>query len=203
MDIIYHGLIGLTVSKVVTGHFVPEAAIAGMLPDAGAVPYGYFAITQAFKKHPNRLLSNLAKISSKGHFFTYLDKITYRATHSLVIWVAVSYLFYHLFNQYWFVLSLSYLLHIFIDMLTHHNQLSLRLFYPFADTQIEGIDWYSHIPVFISFWAIPLKLPFKIIGSIAFISSTNGELSGKGFSAKMGLPKTWAKPISKKVFAPI
>ena len=155
MDIIFHYVVGLLISKYFLGEYSFLVIITSMLPDLiGTTYFQIQKVKQCSKKSFKFFFKDFRKYTKKGNFFTNLDKALYRFTHSLVTWILFTLLCLLVFPEIFLILSIAYLSHIIIDILTHNREFSTRLLYPFSDFHIQGFSWATNWKVFIGFWTI-------------------------------------------------
>lgn len=155
MDVLYHGLTGLVISKAISGEYILSAAALAVLPDIlGALPYQYQKIKHSSKKSLAQFIKDFIKFTGRDTFFGQLDKLTYRVSHSLIFYGLITLILFILFKDHWWILSLSYLSHIGIDIFTHEGEFSQRLLFPVSDWHITGKSWVRHGSTYFIFWGV-------------------------------------------------
>lgn len=153
MNVAFHGLTGLVISKQFTGKYLFEALLFGIMPDIGAFPYQYNKIKNCSKKSFKVFIQDFLKLTHRAKFFGNWDRIIYRLTHSILVLFPVSLLALIVLKEFWLILSLSYLSHLIIDVFTHEKDFSQRPFYPLLDWKFKGKDWHKR-HIFLSFWLV-------------------------------------------------
>lgn len=86
----------------------------------------------------------------------------FKLRHSLVFWVFFSFLLAIFFYNYLF-LSLVYLFHITIDILTHSKERGPEIFYPFSEFRFSGLEFEDYpLIVILSYvlWILLIFLSF-------------------------------------------
>jgi membrane-bound metal-dependent hydrolase YbcI (DUF457 family) len=152
MDILYHAIIGLVISKAATHAYRFDSMIFAMLPDlVGATPLQIVKLVRADATNPRNFLKDFIADSKRNDFFGRLDKICYRTTHSLLALVIVGIVTF-LFTHNGALLTFSYFSHLLIDIFTHEGPFALRPLYPFSDWHVEGFRWTTNKKVFVGFW---------------------------------------------------
>lgn len=163
MDVLYHGLTGLIISKAISGEYMTSAAVFAVLPDLlGALPYQYQKIKHSSKKSLAQFIKDFIKFTGRDTFFGRLDKLTYRVSHSLIFYGLLTLILWSISKNHWWILSLSYLSHIGIDIFTHQGEFSQRLLFPISDWHITGKSWTRHGGTYVFFWIV-LGLLFLIV----------------------------------------
>ncbi|MFA6098750.1 MAG: metal-dependent hydrolase [Patescibacteria group bacterium] len=153
MDTLSHAAWGATMIRKPS--LVLWAALAGALPDIIPAIFGilrwrseYFRdmVSQKFAEDPRD---------------SYM--IVYRYAHSLLpitLLAAVLAIFY----PAWWLVTIPYYLHIFMDIFTHKGVWGTRLFYPISDFHIEGRDWWRNKWFSIVNWCVLI-----VINAIIFL----------------------------------
>ncbi len=155
MDVLYHGLTGIVISKAMGGTDPAAAAICAVLPDlAGTTPFYAFKIRDAWKKPDTSFVKTLYDLLLSNSFANRVDAGSYRFTHSLFTAGLVALMTYMLFPTSWHILSLSYLSHILIDIPTHDGDFATQLFYPLSRFHFEAKNWVRLPKRFFGFWML-------------------------------------------------
>ena len=159
MDIIYHALVGVAISKSLGGKYEAAAAICAMLPDLiGTTPLYYFRSPYLSQTSAKDFLTHMIHATTSEKFTNTVEKIAYRTTHSLVTALLFSLLMYLLFPAAWIILSLSWLSHVLIDIPTHSGDFATQLLYPISQVHIQAKNWSTKPKVFILLWGILLAI---------------------------------------------
>jgi|GEM_PF-650914 len=156
MDILYHALTGVTISKGMGSEYAIPAAVSAMLPDlAGIWPFYYYKIIEA-AKHPNNNFARTAFILlTSNKFANVSDTTAYRFTHSLLSAGIFALLSYLLMKDAWIVMTAGFISHLIIDIPTHSGPFATRLLYPFSDIHFRGgTNWAKNAGRFIFFWIV-------------------------------------------------
>ena len=164
MDILSHALWGATVIR--TRPLLYWAFLTGAAPDILGSGPGFLY-----------LLSVRHRMWSVGTWPLLLPWMqdNYHLWHSLV-GSAFFFIFLLFFSQRFWILILPYLLHIFMDVLTHRGNGWQRMLFPFkftAVSTISGINWWE------SWWVWPLNLGLLV--------AVNGIIEYRKFKKKMSL----------------
>jgi len=152
MDIAFHGLAGLALSKALTGEYLPSAALFSMLPDLGAVPHFYHSVKNSSKISLKHFTGDYMGINYRGKFLSDFDRNIYWSTHSLFSLIPVSLIAFFIFGNIWWILSLSYLSHLIIDAFTHEHEASFHPLWPLSDWSISGKSYSSNKNVLFLSW---------------------------------------------------
>ena len=116
MDLLYHLVVGLILSKQMLGEYLFLVVLFSMLPDLlGTIHLQILHIKDSSKKSFKIFINEWRHHTD---FHGKWDKLFYRTSHSLFFWLALSLGLYFITNMY-LVLSLAYLSHIVIDIFTH------------------------------------------------------------------------------------
>lgn len=132
MDTLAHGLYGAALlAPTRDQRLMMVAGVVGMLPDL--VVQGTIIVQTG-------LVSGLKIMGGAGEGFP-TDLISfYRWTHSLLA-VAVLAGFLLVFKRKYLALGLPYALHIFFDIFTHCGVFGTRIFFPFSDWHVCGVNY--------------------------------------------------------------
>ena len=132
MDTLAHGLYGAAIAaKGGDERLMAAGGVMGMLPDL---------IVQGTIIAQTGLVSGLKIMGGAGEGFPTGLIALYRWTHSLLA-VAVLAAFFLLFKRKYLILVLPYLLHIAFDIFTHCGVFGTRIFFPFSDWHVCGMDY--------------------------------------------------------------
>lgn len=155
MDILYHALTGVAISKSMGGTDPTLAAVAAMLPDiVGTTPFYYFKFRKALQSPQVALSPSFFALLTSNKFFNSIDAATYRTTHSLFTALGMIILAFVYFPDSWLILSLSYISHILIDIPTHDGDFATRMLYPW-DTHFRfGKNWSKSWRLSLAFWLL-------------------------------------------------
>ena len=157
MDILYHAVVGVAISKIYRTNLEIPAAICSILPDIiGTGPYYYFKLIQSSQGPLNRFPERLYYSLVSNTFTNSIDKTVYRIAHSGFTALIFGVLTYLLFPSTWHIYTLSYVSHILIDIPTHDGDHATRFAYPFSDIHVVANNWALHMKSFIGFWVILL-----------------------------------------------
>ncbi|MEK6917003.1 MAG: metal-dependent hydrolase [Nanoarchaeota archaeon] len=163
MDILFHYIAGIMISKLVTGEYLFIAGIIAMLPDLIVTIFCETEkIRLSSKKSLKLFILDFKKYSKRIKFVGSFDKLMYRITHSLFTWVLFSLVMFLFFKNLFIVLSLAYLSHILVDIFTHERDFATRIFYPLSEFHIKAKSWGLHKEVFIIAWSFLLIVFFLI-----------------------------------------
>jgi len=157
MDFFFHGILGLLISKLITGDYLLLAFVFAILPDLlGTSVHLYYRFRHS--------LTGWGKLlwPGGGRFFNRIDKFAYRITHSLFFVFIVSVFAFIFFKKEWLVFSLACFSHLLVDIPTHQGEFSQQPFWPFFNWRIKGKSWVSHPRMFILFWLLLIIALFKI-----------------------------------------
>ncbi len=161
MDILYHGIIGVTVAKIMGSPDVLPAAIAAIAPDiAGIIPFYYFKVKNAPKTSVHTFIRSLWTTTNSNKFDNQIDRGTYQFFHSIIAVPITALVGYYLYPASWMVLSIAYFSHIFIDIPTHGGDFATQFLYPFSTIHYEGKNWAKHPMEFLLFWAALVAILF-------------------------------------------
>lgn len=153
MDVLYHALTGIAISKSMGGTDPTLAAVAAMLPDiAGTIPFYYYKFREAAKSPPVAFAPSLFTLLTSNKFANATDAASYRITHSLFTALGITILAYFIFPNSWLILSLSYVSHILIDIPTHDGDFATRMFYPWDTHFTLGKNWSKSWRLSLAFW---------------------------------------------------
>lgn len=157
MDILYHAVVGVAISKIYGVHMEFPAAMCAMLPDiVGTAPYFYFKLAQSSHGPLEQLSTRFYTSLTSNKFSNSIDTIAYRITHSGFSAIFFGIVTFYMFPTSWHILTLSYASHIIIDIPTHDGDHATRFLYPFSDMHINAFNWAIHMRIFIKFWVILL-----------------------------------------------
>jgi len=164
MDILYHALTGIAISKSMGGSDPALAAVAAILPDiVGATPFYYYKFRQALASPPTAFPRLLFTPLTSNKFSNAIDAASYRITHSLFAALGVAILAYFVYPNSWIIISLSYLSHILIDIPTHEGDFATRICYPWDMHTRLGKNWSTNWQVSLAFW-LYLGSVYLVIG---------------------------------------
>ncbi len=153
MDIAFHALAGLVVSKKLTGDYFWSVSFFSIVPDLiGGVPYHYHKVKHSLKKPPKFFISEFIKVTQRGEYFNQLDEFAYRVTHSWLMLIPISAVGLFLFRSMWWVATLGYLFHLLIDLPTHEGNFSHQPLYPLKRFSVKGRAWSRDKRIFAIFW---------------------------------------------------
>lgn len=151
MDVLYHAAVGLILSKATTDTFLPQAALYAVLPDLLGTTI-HMAYKVKLCADEGNFWKNLKKEMRSNTFYTKMDKVFYRSTHSLFFWLLITLLTREIFPDMWQLLSLSYLSHILIDIPTHEGEFSQRILFPLSDWHFIGKSWAGNRKMYRLYW---------------------------------------------------
>ncbi|MBW2977342.1 hypothetical protein KY331_00705 [Candidatus Woesearchaeota archaeon] len=155
MDVLFHMILGMIISKQIFQNYSLVIIIASILPDLiGTSCNEVLKITHSLKKSFKNFFTNYMKYTRQMSFFGKTDRFLYKFMHSFTSWLIFSSIIFIFFRNLFIIASLAYLLHIIIDISTHDKQFTLELFYPFSKFQIEGRSWRQDWGIFLTYWAI-------------------------------------------------
>jgi len=166
MDVLYHGVVGFTVAKVMGSPDVLPAAAAAMVPDViGSIPFFYFKLLKAPKKNVRLFLRSFWQSANSNMFDNKIDRGTYQFFHSFIALPVVAIVSFLLYPASWLVLTIAYTAHILIDIPIHDGGFATQFLYPFSTIHYEGKNWTKHPAQFLFFWAalIIILFAFRII----------------------------------------
>lgn len=159
MDLAYHALTGLVLSKAITGEIMPQAVLAALIPDLiGVAGYQYLKIANANRSSPRLFIEDFIRFTRRDTYLNIWDRKTYRLTHSWLAIPIATAVFFLLMREQAGILGLSYASHLLIDIPTHRGDFAQRPFYPFSDWHIEGVNWSDNTYIFMLFWGILLGI---------------------------------------------
>ncbi|MBS3052556.1 MAG: hypothetical protein J4428_04285 [Candidatus Aenigmarchaeota archaeon] len=153
MDLLFHIVAGLIISKqFINGYFLLPV-IFSLLPDLiGDMPSELYKLKKASKKSFRAFMRDMIKYTRRNYFTRRIDKIFYKSTHNLFAWGISSVFSYFVFPKIFLPLSLAYLSHLFFDSYTHEKEYSLQPFYPLSEFSIGGKSWVTHRRTFMLSW---------------------------------------------------
>ncbi len=161
MDVLYHGVTGFAVAKIMGSPDILPAAAAAIAPDIlGIIPFYYFKVKHAPKTSPYAFIRALWKTTNANVFDNNIDRGTYLFFHSFAILPFVALTSYLLYPASWPILTLAYSTHILIDIPTHDGDFATQFLYPFSPIHYEGKNWAKHPTEFLVFWAALIALLF-------------------------------------------
>ncbi|MFZ5535613.1 MAG: metal-dependent hydrolase [Patescibacteria group bacterium] len=153
MDILYHAVSGIAITKSFGSNDMVPTAIAATLPDIlGILPFYALKLREAIVYPQATFIKTYTRLLLSNKFTNNTDATFYRNTHSLVGAGIFTALMYFLFPERWVIFSFAYLSHILIDIPTHEGQFATRLLYPFSAAHIDGANWSTNPKLFLSFW---------------------------------------------------
>jgi hypothetical protein len=111
----------------------------------------------------------------------------YGVSHNLLVALGMSLLLWRV-RRSMAVPSLAWSFHLLMDALTHGNgHFQVPMLYPLSNLTVNGINWWEHGWLFLSFWGI---LPGIWVGLVVWRRrgrrQTVGRLSGDGIGAGDG-----------------
>lgn len=154
MDVPFHLLAGMIMSKKLTGDYLPAVCLFGVLPDLlGGASFQYSKVRIVLAYPPRQYIKQWMRITRKGDYIRDFDRYSFRMTHSIFFLPFVSFAAFVFFRDIWWILTLSYIFHLIIDLVTHGGKRAHQPFYPVSRRRVEG-RFYEHYPyVFAAFWA--------------------------------------------------
>lgn len=153
MDVFYHALTGIAISKSMGGADPALAAAAAVLPDiVGTIPFYYYKIQQARQSPQATFVPSLFALLTSSKFANATDAASYHITHSLFTALGLTILAYFIFPNSWHILSLCYISHILIDIPTHDGEFATRMFYPWNTRFQYGKNWAKSWRMSLAFW---------------------------------------------------
>jgi membrane-bound metal-dependent hydrolase YbcI (DUF457 family) len=167
MDVLYHGIIGFTVAKVLGSPDMIPAAAAAMVPDVigRGIPFFYFKLLKTHKKTTSGFLPSFWRSANSNMFDNKFERGIYQLFHSFLALPLAALMSYWLCPASWFVLTIAYTAHILIDIPTHDGDFATQFLYPFSTIHYEGKNWLKHPARFLFFWAalIAILFAFRVI----------------------------------------
>jgi membrane-bound metal-dependent hydrolase YbcI (DUF457 family) len=166
MDVLYHGVVGFTVAKVIGSPDVLPAAVAAMVPDIiGSIPFLYFKLLKAPKKSFFACIRSFWRTANSNTFDNKIDRGIYQFFHSFTALPVVALVSFLLYPASWLVLTVAYAAHILIDIPTHDGDFATQFLYPISAVRYEGKNWAKHQKEFLLFWAalITILFAFRVL----------------------------------------
>jgi membrane-bound metal-dependent hydrolase YbcI (DUF457 family) len=140
MDIIFHIVLGILLSKNFLNGYNFIVVIFSLLPDLiGALPYEMEKFYRSMKFKGNKIKKYLS-FTKRTKTFSEYQKIIYKSTHNLFAWLFFTLIARILWEDIYIVLSISYFLHLFFDSYTHEGDFAMQPFYPLKFF-IKGKSW--------------------------------------------------------------
>ncbi len=159
MDVAFHGLTGLVISRGLTEEYLLSGLAFSVLPDIlGTTAFQFFKVKNASKDSLESFIKDFWKYTKQNNFFSRWDKLTYRTTHTLFSLPFIALFANVLLKDIWWVLVICYLSHFLIDILTHEGEFAFRPFWPFSDWNIKGKNWAVSQKLFLGFWGLLLGI---------------------------------------------
>jgi len=153
MDVLYHGVVGLTIAKAFGGTYEIPAIISAIIPDiVGTAPFFLFKLQRASKKSPKIFIRDAFRLLTSNTFSNTIDRTVYQITHSFITAFLITIISYVLFRPAWIIISLSYISHIFIDIPTHDGGFATYFLYPLSKYHKENKNWAKNPKIFLSWW---------------------------------------------------
>ncbi len=154
MDVLFHGVTGLIISKGTVGNYLLSASFFSVLPDLlGTTTFEYFKFKNSSKDSVKAFINDWKASEKKNKFFTKWDKFAYRTTHTLFFLPLIALFAFMFFKDVWLILLICYLFHLLVDALTHEGEFAFRPFWPFSDWNLQGRSW-TNSRVFLTFWIV-------------------------------------------------
>ncbi|MBU5688086.1 MAG: hypothetical protein KQA41_02945 [Candidatus Aenigmarchaeota archaeon] len=161
MDLIFHVILGLFLSKIFIGHYSLLVVIFSILPDIiGALPYEINKFYLTLKYKGNKIKKYISYTKRTKVFHNY-QKIIYKSTHNLFALLLFLFVAKIFFPDIYIVLFLAYFLHLFFDSYTHEGDFAMQPFYPFKLT-VKGRSWALNKKIVLLNWSL------LIIGIVYF-----------------------------------
>jgi hypothetical protein len=134
MDIIAHAAWGATIIREQPQ--VWWAAFFGAFPDVwAAAPVFIYLRKYKWRRFYNKEVWAEAKENS-----AYVH--VYYIVHSLFTASFITIIIALIWPDYWYV-TIPYFIHILMDVGVHKGKWGTRLFYPFTDWHVEGLNWWE------------------------------------------------------------
>jgi hypothetical protein len=160
MDLLFHGLTGLVISKGVTGSYLLPVAAFSILPDLlGVAPFNWYKFKRSNKTSFKEFLKDWLKYTRQNYFFSKWDKPFYKAAHSLLSLLLVAPVAFVLSQSHWWIFTLAYLSHLLIDIPGHQGEFASQPLWPISKFSFPGgKNWAGGPKIFFSFWFVLLVL---------------------------------------------
>ncbi len=158
MDIVFHGLTGIVLSKALGGDTLLAAGFATLADTLGSSPFYAFAAKKAAKGGAKNFAKRFMALSKQEIYFGKWDELSYKVTHTWFILLPVGALAYFVEPKHWYALVLCYFIHLVVDVFTHEGEFAAQPFWPISTKQIGGSYWVTNKRLFMSFWLVLIAL---------------------------------------------